>query len=274
MATATKKIETPLMGKTPQAAVLVALDDGHGTETAGKRSPAFSDGGVLKENEFNSKTADYLKEALERCGFDVLMVAPEETDTALATRVQRANAAKADIYISIHANAYGTNWNTANGVETWIYGGIKNQSQTYRFAECIHEALVSGSGRKDRGIKRSSELYVLKATTMHAVLVECGFMTNREECELLKLDSYRRKCAESICKGVCAFYKAQYKQPENMPEERFNNLREIPSWGQPLISEMVMYKCFANEHRMDLSEDMIRTMELMDRLWKAREARK
>ena len=65
MATATKKI-------------LVALDDGHGTETAGKRSPAFSDGSVLKENEFNSKTADYLKEALERCGFDVLMVAPEE----------------------------------------------------------------------------------------------------------------------------------------------------------------------------------------------------
>lgn len=261
MATATKKI-------------LVALDDGHGTETAGKRSPAFSDGSVMKENEFNSKTADYLKEALERCGFDVLMVAPEETDTELPTRVQRANAAKADVYISIHANAYGTNWNTANGVETWIYDKIKNQSQTYRFAECIHEALVSGSGRKDRGIKRSTDLYVLKATTMHAVIVECGFMTNREECELLKSDSYRRKCAENICKGVCAFYKAQYVQPEKVQEERYNALREIPSWGQPLISEMKTLKCFGNENRMDLSEDMLRVMVLLDRLWKAREARK
>ena len=274
MATATKKIETPLMGKTPQAAVLVALDDGHGTETAGKRSPAFSDGSVLKENEFNSKTADYLKEALERCGFDVLMVAPEETDTDLPTRVQRANKAKADCYISIHANACGANWNTANGVETLIYEGIKNKSQTYHFAECIHEALISDTGRKDSGIKRSPDLYVLKATKMHAVIVECGFMTNREECELLRSDNYRRKCAEAICKGVCAFYKMQYIQPEKVQEERYNNLREIPSWGQPLISEMVMYKIFGNEHRMDLSEDMLRTMELMDRLWKAREARK
>lgn len=253
---------------------LIALDDGHGKETAGKRSPAFPDGSVMKENEFNSKTVDYLKEALERCGFDVLLVAPEDTDTPLQTRVQRANKANADAYISIHANAFGANWNTANGIETWIYEEIKGQSQTHHFAECIHEALISGSGRRDRGIKRSDVLYVLKATKMHAAIAECGFMTNREECELLKSDSYRRRCAESICKGVCAFYKVQYKQPEGVEEMRYQALKEIPSWGQPLISEMRTKGCFGNENRLDLSEDMLRVMVLMDRLYKKREAEK
>ena len=101
--------------------ILIAIDDGHGKETAGKRSPAFSDGKILKENDFNERTAEFLQEALQRNGFDTLMVAPEDTDTPLKTRVQRANDARADVYISIHANAHGTEWNGANGIETWVY---------------------------------------------------------------------------------------------------------------------------------------------------------
>ena len=134
--------------------------------------------------------------------------------------------------------------------------------------------MISGCGRKDRGIKRSSDLYILKETKMHSVLLECGFMTNREECELLKSESYRRKCAENICKGVCAFYKVQYIQPEKMQEERYQTMKEIPAWGQPLIAEMRRTGCFGNENRMDLSEDMLRTMVLMDRYRKAKEAEK
>ena len=138
--------------------ILIAIDDGHGMETAGKRTPAFSDGRVMKENEFNSAVADYLAAALKRNGFDVLMVAPGDQDTALKTRVQRANDTRAAAYISIHANAFGNGWNEANGLETWIYEKVMPDSETYRFADCIHKELIKATGLRNRGMKRSSDL--------------------------------------------------------------------------------------------------------------------
>ncbi len=248
----------------------IALDDGHGIDTAGKRSPAFADGSILKENECNRRIAHELGEALTRCGFEVIQVAPEETDTPLKTRVMRANEAHADAYISIHANAYGTGWNEANGVESWIYEKVMGQSQSYLFAKAVHEALVAASGRRDRGIKRSGELYVLRATEMHAVLVECGFMTNAEEAALLRAEDYCRRLAEGICKGVCGFYGMAYIPPK--ADGRLHSLAEIPRWGQPLIAEMIALRCFGEEDGLDLSMDMLRTMILMERLQKRRES--
>ena len=254
--------------------ILAAIDDGHGKETAGKRTPAFSDGTVMRENEFNAATAEYLREALERNGFGTLMVAPEDTDTPLKTRVQRANDARADLYISIHANAYGTEWNGANGIETWIYEKVMGDSETYRLAKCVHYGLIVETGRRSRGIKRSADLFVLQATRMHAMIVECGFMTNREEAELLQSDAYRRKCAEGICKGICEFYEVAYHEEKEAEDGRMQKLAEIPSWGQALIGEMAEKGCFGDRNAMNLSEDMLRTMVLMDRLWKKREAEK
>ena len=74
----------------------IAIDDGHGMETAGKRTPAFSDGSVMRENEFNRAVVSYLHDELIRNGFSVVLTAPEDTDISLATRVQRANDAHAD----------------------------------------------------------------------------------------------------------------------------------------------------------------------------------
>ena len=248
----------------------IALDDGHGKETAGKCTPAFPDGSSMKENEFNAATAAYLREALERCGFAVLMVAPEETDTPLKTRVVRANDANADAYISIHANAYGSTWNSANGIESIVYEKVMGHSRTYELAECIHRSLIEKTGRRDRGIKRSGELYVLKNTKMHSVLLECGFMTNREEAELLRSEGYRRSCAESICRGICAFYKTEYIAPEKKDGGRYNEMDELPKWAKPLLGEMAEKGCFGDPKAMDLSHDMVRTMVLLDRLWKKR----
>jgi N-acetylmuramoyl-L-alanine amidase len=224
----------------------IAIDDGHGRETAGKRTPAFSDGSVMRENEFNEAVALYLEKALKRCGFDVLMVAPETTDTPLKTRVQRANNAKADVYISIHANAIGDRWSTANGVESWIYEGVKNGSQTYKLAEFVHNYLINATGRRDRGIKRSKDLYVLNSTKMHAVLVECGFMTNLEEAKLLQDDGYRRKCAEGICMGICTFYGKEYKEEKKMAEmtvqEAINVVQEKAGLEEKTVEFLLAYK--------------------------------
>ena len=191
----------------------IAIDDGHGMETAGKRTPAFSDGSVMRENEFNRAVVAYLHDELIRNGFSVVLTAPEDTDTSLATRVQRANDAHADYFVSVHANAFGNGWNDANGVESFVYA--LNDAKTTGLARCIQHELVQETGLRDRGVKENPTLYVLRKTTMPAVLCECGFMTNEKEAKLLKSDAYRKKFATSICKGICAFVGKVYQEEKS-----------------------------------------------------------
>lgn len=74
---------------------LVALDDGHGSTTPGKRTPVIPElGRSIKENEFNKAVVNYLNQELKRCGFRTLLVADGDSDVPLSTRTKRANAAK------------------------------------------------------------------------------------------------------------------------------------------------------------------------------------
>lgn len=184
--------------------ILIALDAGHGNNTPGKRTPKFDDGTFMKENEFNKGAVKYLKTMLERCGFRTLDVAPEASDTPLNVRTKRANDANANLYISVHANAFGATWNSANGIETWV---DKKSGQTLQVALKVQNEMIIATKLKDRGVKESNgSLAVLRDTKMDAILVECGFMTNKWEATLLKSEDYRKKCAEAICKGICKFY--------------------------------------------------------------------
>ena len=242
---------------------VVALDDGHGIDTFGKRTPQFSDGTYMKENEFNEKVMFYTQENLVRCGIGVMHVAPEQTDTSLSLRVQRANNARADIYISIHANAYGSSWNTANGFETYIYSA--DDYNTLYLAECVHGACISATGLKNRGIKENPTLFVLNSTKMPAILVECGFMTNKDEAELLMSDDYRKTVAEAIAKGVCRYYGVVYreKEEEKEVEVRYNNIEEVPSWARSAVQKLIDKGKFADVNKLDLSYDMVRMIVVM-----------
>lgn len=192
----------------------IAIDDGHGMETAGKRTPAFSDGSVMRENEFNRAVVSYLHDELIRNGFSVVLTAPEDTDISLATRVQRANDAHADYFISVHANAFGNGWNDANGVESFVHA--LNDAKTTSLARCVQHELVRETGLRDRGVKENPTLYVLRKTTMPAVLCECGFMTNVIEAKLLKSDAYRKKCAVAICRGICSYTGKAYQEEKSL----------------------------------------------------------
>ncbi|MFC3886041.1 N-acetylmuramoyl-L-alanine amidase [Bacillus songklensis] len=185
---------------------LIALDDGHGINTPGKRTPTFSDGSVMKENEFNRRVVALLYVELKRCGFRILLVAPTGEDIPLGTRVKRANDAKADFYLSVHANAAGGMWGKAEGIET--YAGKTEASK--RAARILQRYLIQGTKLKDRGIKDGSWLYVAKYTNMPTVLVECGFMDNRREAELLRSEAYRQECAVELARGLCEYFSVPY----------------------------------------------------------------
>ena len=248
---------------------LIAVDAGHGMDTAGKRTPTFPDGTIMKENEFNRATAKFLVEALERNGFKTLLTAPEITDTPLQTRVKRANKAKADAFICIHANAYDNKWNDANGIESWIYN--KSGNKTMKLAEDIQKELIAITKRKNRGIKKSSDLYVLRYTNMIAVLVECGFLTNLEEATLLRSENYRKKCAEAICKGICKYYNVSYQSESvqdniNCCPKRYQKVSELP-YGKEVVQMLIDKELLKGNEKgdLDLTIDMVRLLIILYR---------
>lgn len=185
----------------------IVIDAGHGPETPGKRSPD----GSLREYQFNSAVARYVADELLHGyeGVEILMTHADDRDVPLKERTDKANAWKADLFVSIHANAYGDGWNSAQGIETFVYE--TRPPAAVALANAVQRQLIRATGRPDRGVK-SANFHVLRETRMTAILVECGFMTNREECELLKSDSYRRKCAEAIVAGIVETYGLKPKQ--------------------------------------------------------------
>jgi len=191
----------------------IVIDAGHSYDTPGKRSPD----GSLREYQFNSAVARYVADTLLHGyeGVEILMTHDDRRDVPLKERTDKANAWKADLFVSIHANAAGDGgWNSAQGIETYVY--TTRPAAAVKLAEVVQRNLVQTTGRPNRGVK-TANFHVLRETKMPAILVECGFMTNREECELLKSDAYRRKCAEAIVAGIVETYGLKPKQSVQEP---------------------------------------------------------
>lgn len=184
----------------------VVLDPGHGVETPGKRS--FD--GTLLEHEFNFDIAKRQKAILERHGVEVILTRQNEHDISLAERVVIAIKHNADIFISDHADAYGSTWNDANGYTVYTY--TKIDSVTARLASCVDNAM-STVGIRNRGIKQA-DFYVLRNTLMPAILIEHGFYTNKVEVAKLKDTNVRQALALAGAKGILQYFGIQYKGEE------------------------------------------------------------
>lgn len=190
----------------------IMLDAGHGYSTAGKRSP---DG--MKEYEFTRVVANFAKQFLESYqNVTVYFAHSDDRDVPLQERTNKANELKVDVYVSIHANAYGSNWNDANGIETYIHP--RHSQVSTELAQKIQRYLIISTGLKDRGVK-TADFHVLRETTMPAVLVECGFYTNHQEATLLRSETYRRTCADAIVKAIVDQYNLTKKanKPDKEP---------------------------------------------------------
>ncbi len=213
---------------------LIALDDGHGMETPGKRTPPLpkdlyidgklvrKKGEVIKENEFNEAVCKYLEIALKRCGFDVLQVASGDSDIPLQTRVRRANSADADAYISKHYNAVGEKWQSkVKGLVTIIH--YNSSSKSKELAKNVHEELLKlhkDHNCKNFGVRKDTDisgfsLYVLRNTKMPAILTESGFMDNITEAIEMLDPKFQKADAEATCKGICETFGVKYIPPTN-----------------------------------------------------------
>lgn len=179
--------------------MLIAIDAGHGHNTAGKRCPDDS----MREHDFNSNVATKVCNILNMNGIETYRSddITGNTDVPLKTRTNNINSKNAKICVSIHANAFNGVWGEQNGIETYI---IARGGQAEKLANIIQTKLIENTGRRDRGVKVAN-LHMCRETKMPAILCECGFMDNLEEAELLKTEDYRNKCAEAIANGILEY---------------------------------------------------------------------
>jgi len=174
--------------------IVVFLDPGHGGIDPGATWYGF------QEKTANLDIALRVKSKLETNGFKVVMLRTTDINRSLDERVAIANSSRADIFVSIHNNASLSPY--AHGTETyWCANGVPGSSQ---LASLIQSNIVSSAGRANRGVK-TANFRVIKYTSMPAALVECAFMSNQTESDLLKTESFREKLASGIYKGIAKF---------------------------------------------------------------------
>lgn len=186
----------------------IVIDAGHGPSTPGKRSPD----GTLREFQFTAAVADELADMFKDYSeIEILKTYDKKRDVPLKERTDKANNWKADVFISIHGNASGdgTAWETPNGIETHVY--TTKPKKAVDLAITVQKELLRNTHRSNRGVKYS-DFHVLRETNMTAILCECGFYTNKEECGIMKTGGYRNLCAAAIFNGLVITYKLAKKQ--------------------------------------------------------------
>lgn len=207
----------------------VCLDAGHGMNTAGKRTPPYPDGTQIREAEQNYAVMELVKKYLEHNGVEVVVTNSDKNkDMPLSERVEKANKSGADLFVSIHKNAYTGTWqDKAKGIETFVY---KKGGKAEKYANNVQKELVADTKMNDRGVKEGN-LYVLRKTKMPAILVELGFMDYKPEADQMRDKEWHKKYAKAIVKGIM---KAQGK------EAKFPDESEKKSWEQQMGIDAVM----------------------------------
>ena len=186
----------------------VCLDPGHGVESPGKCSPDKS----YYEHKFALDMGRRIQAHLERCGVRVVLTRTDEhcptgkADTNdLLKRVAISDAARADLFVSIHSNASGNEWSNASGLMIYTSAGPETASRNVAAKAVLSRMTEVGVELRGSPLVHDIELVVTRKTAAPAMLIEYGFHTNRTEVGLLKKSSYRAKLAEATAKGVCDF---------------------------------------------------------------------
>lgn len=168
--------------------MLVILDNGHGWNTPGKRSPVWKDGTQLYEWKFNRILVKEIKRRLDNLGIESIILVPEDFDISLGERCKRVNSIYRDrkdsILISIHGNAGG-----GTGWEAWTSVGDTKSDYYARLLYVSAGNYLKGwkirTDFNDGDPDFESQFYILKNTHCPAVLTENMFMDNEKDCKFM-----------------------------------------------------------------------------------------
>ena len=236
---ATKKIELVSFGGELPAAVCIGdikkkkpdyydniyiiLDNGHGEETPGKRSPD----GKFREYKFNRVIVSMIADELDKLGISYNILVPETCDISLKERVQRANKihqeqhknGKTVILISVHANAAaGTSWSNATGWSGWT---SKGTTESDTLATCLYQAAHEILDPKGKKIRRDmsdgdedyeANFYIIYKSSMPAVLTENFFMTTKSDVAYLESEEGKKDIVDIHIKGIQKYIELKFNK--------------------------------------------------------------
>jgi N-acetylmuramoyl-L-alanine amidase len=194
----------------PIRSVVVVIDPGHG----GRDPGAIGESGITEE-EVNLKIALKLRRLIEQGGGTAIMIREDHSglyteggngretrkSEDLKNRHAIINSCGADILISIHLNSFSQS--QYYGAQTFY---LRNDDKSKKLAEGIQNEAIKVLNRGNvRESKATDDLYILKNNNMPGALIECGFLSNPEEEQLLDDEHYQEKVAWSIFVGIVKY---------------------------------------------------------------------
>jgi N-acetylmuramoyl-L-alanine amidase len=178
---------------------IIVLDPGHGYNDPGTHYDGY------QEKDIVLSVGQKVAERLRTAGAKVIMTRETDTFLALDERVDMAEKVFAELFVSLHVNSVKNN-TTANGTETYFNTSMNmNGAESKLLAYEIQKEMVERADMYDRGIKDSG-FYVIKNNQIPAVLLEMGFLPNKEDREKLVSDQYQEIIAEAIYQGIRNYY--------------------------------------------------------------------
>lgn len=181
--------------------VKIVIDSGHGGMDPGKIG--IND---VPEKDINLKIADKLKQLLTGQGITVIMTREDDKSLAdsktddMKKRVEIINKSAPILCVSIHQNSYSDE--AIKGAQVFYYTHSEKGEQA---AELLQQSLLKVDPDNTRMKKANDTYYILKKSEVPTVIVECGFLSNREEADLLNTDEYQQKLAEAIMEGILEY---------------------------------------------------------------------
>ena len=199
----------------------ILIDNGHGIQTEGKRSPD----GQLLEYAYTREIARQVVTELKNKGYDAELLVPEEDDIPLSERVRRVNAACISqqssparpgispnvILISIHVNAAGdgTQWMNATG---WSCYTCKGQTQSDTLANCLYKAAIKNFPGKrirteysDNDPDWEENFYLLRKSLCVAVLTENFFQDCLSDVQFLQSRAGKQAVIDTHVEGIIEY---------------------------------------------------------------------
>ena len=225
------------------------IDAGHGLNTAGKRCLKSLDPAETREWTLNQRIATKVVELLNAAGQETMRVddTTGKIDVALAVRTDRANAWKADAYVSIHHDS-GVSGGSGGGATVFVYPSASKKSQELR-AAVYDEYIKAGGIKGNRSAPLSTANYhVLRETSMPAILIECGFMDSATDVPTILSDEFPAKAARGIASGIAKVFGFELKlanEPEAKPSE------PSPHWAQNCLDSLVRKGTISDPNQWD-----------------------
>ena len=195
---ASPKITTKPVEKKNSIKNKVVLDAGHGGSDYG----AIREG--INEKDITLDVTQRVASILKSKGYKVALTRSDDTYVSLQDRVAFSEKETPEIFVSIHVNSAVAV--EPKGIETHYYHDYSKE-----LARVVQNHLIRDIDTRDRGLLKS-KFYVINHTTVPAILVEMGFISNEEERNELVTDSRKQKTAKAIAEGIIEYIKSQQKK--------------------------------------------------------------